>query len=127
MFQSLLSSALFSATALLVSATANADVIVCHQTEPFITETFNTDKGTVKVEDANLPAPTIEKGLKFVIRGAGKFEILSADGKVRRALELTGQGSDGMSDREYPFDGGAGINGSIGCESTALKAKNEYR
>lgn len=123
----MLRSIFLAVSSVFVVSAAHADVIVCHQTEPFITETFNTDKGTAKVEDANLPSPSFEKGLKFVIRGPGQFQILTASGGVRRTLDLNFKGSDGMSDREYPFDGGNGINGSIGCESVALKAKNEFR
>lgn len=115
------------ALATLVSVVANvahADIIVCRQTEPFINETFDTEKGTVSVvTPENMNNPDVSGGLKFVIKGAGKFEIRTAQGALRRALTLNYDGSDGMSDLVYPFDGGAGINGSIGCESSELKAK----
>jgi hypothetical protein len=115
---------LFALTlALLSASTAHADTITCHQTEPFITETFNTDDGTVKTDDANFPEPTVESGLKFVIKGRGRFVIKNADGTVRRTLKLNNDGADGMSDRVYPIDGGQGINGPIGCETSELKAK----
>ncbi|RZA07452.1 MAG: hypothetical protein EOP11_07665 [Proteobacteria bacterium] len=107
-----------------ISATsAQADTITCHQTEPFITETFNTDDGTAAIVAAHEPDATFESGLKFVIKGRGRFVIKKADGSVWRTLKLNNDGADGMSDRTYPIDGGQGINGPIGCETSELKAK----
>lgn len=107
----------------LLAPLAQADIIVCNQTEPFITETFNTDKGTAHVDQAGQPL-LVEAGLQFVIKAKGKFEIRNADGTLRRTLLLNYKGSDGMSDRVYPYDAGPGVNGPIGCESTELKAKD---
>lgn len=115
--------ALVLAPLALVASLTHADVIRCSQTEPFITETFDTDKGTAHVDRAG-EAPLTEAGLRLVIMAKGKFEIRNADGSVRRALVLNFKGSDGMSDRVYPYDAGAGINGPIGCESSELKARD---
>ncbi|RYZ96932.1 MAG: hypothetical protein EOP11_22735, partial [Proteobacteria bacterium] len=80
---------LFALALTLLSATAaQAETIVCQQTEPFIIETFNTDEGTAKIEDANNREPTFETGLKFVIKGRGRFVIKNADGSIRRTLKL---------------------------------------
>ncbi len=112
-----------SALIFFVTPLVQADVIRCKQTEPFISETFNTDNGTASVESPDLEQPNVESGLKFIITGVGKFEIRTADGSLRRLLVLNNKGSDGMSDLNFPFDGGVGINGPIGCESSELKAK----
>ena len=108
-----------------VSNFAQAEVFVCHQTEPFLTTTYDTEKGTAKtVDQMNNVKPTVTRGLKFIVKDAGKFEFRLADGSVLKTLVLNQQGSDGLSDLNYPFDGGQGINGPIGCESSELKAAN---
>lgn len=116
--------AILSTTLFFYSSSLFADVIECRQTEPFIAETFNTDSGVVSIKSiGDSHSPKIETGLKFIIKEAGRFEIKTSDGSTRRTLLLNYQGSDGMSDLVYPFDGGQGVNGPIGCESTELKAK----
>ncbi len=109
-------------TLALASPSAFADIITCKQTEPFITQVYNTDLGKVTIT-----SPTermrIEKNLKFVIKGTGSFEIRRArTNEVLARLELNHNGSDGMSDTTYPYDAGQGINGPIGCYSSELPA-----
>jgi hypothetical protein len=48
--------------------------------------------------------PVLETGVSFRVVEAGKFEIVKADGTTLYALELTGKGSDGMSNAIFPFD-----------------------
>lgn len=101
------------------SAATHADIITCFQEEPFIKVTYNTDEGTSKTEALG-EDPVVHRGLKFVIKGNDRFEIRNANGDVIQILILNYEGSEGVSDLKYPFDGGQGINGPIGCESSEL-------
>jgi len=107
---------LASAFTLFSAIAAQAETFVCTQTEPFITDTFDMSKGTVKVVEGDDEAHAqTESGLKLVVDGS-TYMILNQDGSLLRKLTLNHQGSDGMSEKLYTFDGGQGVNGPIGCE-----------
>jgi uncharacterized membrane protein len=108
----------------LLANTAHADTFSCYQTEPFFTEVFNTDNGTAVITDSVMKKSKKLSGLKLIIKDAGKFEIRDASGKVIREMILNNQGTDGMSDKIYPFSAtdNHGLWGA-GCESTELKGR----
>ena len=80
-------------------------------------------QSTLTYEYADGPK-LIQNNVSFQIKGAGQFELLSADKEVLQVLSLTGAGSDGMSDRVYPYEvqdiqmGLQSANGGVGgCTS----------
>lgn len=113
------------ALALFAAQAAKADVITCFQTEPFITEVFDTEAGTAKVTDAVMNKTVTIRNVKMVLIGEGKIEFRAA-GKLLRTIDLTKEGTDGMSETVYPI-ASTSTNGlwGGGCETATLKAKRE--
>lgn len=123
----LIASTLFLMTAL--SSVAQADIIKCSFTEPFIITTYSMAQQTLKSEVAGEKA-TIAKNVSFQIVGPGEFVLVAKDGSILQKLSLTNKGSDGMSDFDYPFEVTMGdkarkLHG--GCSSNYLKATNPYK
>lgn len=126
---------LFSAvvTASLVSTSAQADIIRCVFTEPFVTSVYSTSQQTLTYDTSFMNkkkgSVTVFKNVSFQIKGAGKFELVAKDGKVLQSLDLTNKGSDGSSDNVFPFEvndktnvifeNKFGVDG--GCSSNYLK------
>ena len=117
---------LLLALAIVSPLTASADIIKCTFTEPFVSSTYSMTQSTLTYESIDGAKKVVQK-VSFQIKGAGQFELVAKDGTVLQSLELNDQGSDGMSDRTYPFD--VKDNSSItnsgrgGCQSNSLKAK----
>ncbi len=86
-----------------LSTAAQADIIRCGFTEPFITTTYSMTQQTLSYKEDGSGKVKVIKGVSFQIKDAGKFELVGKDGKVLQALKLTNNGSDGMSDTIYPF------------------------
>jgi hypothetical protein len=64
------------------------------------------------------------KNVSFQIMNAGHFELWGSDRQPLQRLNLSYKGSDGMSDREYPYAVewiSRGLRG--GCTSLHLPAK----
>ncbi len=114
-----------------VSLSAQADVITCRFTEPFLTTTYNMEKHTFTVFDnAEKKLVSKTRRVAFVVKGPGQFEIVTRKGQVLQKLNLNFQGSDGMSDQVYPYDvqwlTAEHLNNQMGgCESQVLKRKEE--
>lgn len=109
----------------LTSAPAFADVITCYQTEPFITEEFDTEAGTTKV--SNMGEQTaFHRNVKMVIKAAGQIEFRTSKNRLIRTIDLNREGSDGMSETVYPI-ASTSTNGMWGggCETSELRAKRE--
>jgi hypothetical protein len=74
---------------------------------------------------------TVVKNVSFQIKGPGEFELVAKDGTVLQKLTLNNKGSDGMSDRVFPYEvedkGMAGManSGWGGCSSNFLKATDD--
>lgn len=107
----------------LVGATAaHADNFKCVFTEPFFTLEYSMVQQSLKTtspEDSS-----VAKNISFQIKGPSDFALMDAEKNVVVELKLTQNGSDGMSDRRYPYE--AKWNGLIGgCESNFLKATGE--
>ncbi len=111
---------LFLVTVLLVlTGTARAESIYCYFTEPFLTVTYNSDTNKVRVESPQ--DGSVELNGSVIYQKGGILKI-SAEGVTQYLeVDLTKEGSDGMSDFIYPFEGI--INGTLygGCETDSLK------
>ena len=109
---------------ILIAAIGRADIIKCSFTEPFISSTYSMTQSTLVYKDA-LGMVKEFKNVSFQIKSAGVFELVDKNGIVLQKLNLNHQGSDGMSDRLYPFDvkdsSQLTDNGQGGCESNKLK------
>ncbi len=105
---------------------AQADVITCVFTEPFVNTTYDLAKQTLTVEQYE--GKLVVKDVSFEIKSAGKFHIVSQDGVVLQKLDLNGKGSDGMSDTVFPYEvtdtsmDKFANNGIGGCYSNHLKS-----
>jgi uncharacterized membrane protein len=111
-------------SSLLFAAASQADIIKCNFTEPFVNSTYSMTQSTLSYVNADGKKQVV-KNVSFQIKSPSLFELVSKDGKVLQTLNLNNQGSDGMSDRLYPYD--AKDNSLIthqgygGCESNYLK------
>lgn len=113
----------------LVSAAsiAQADVIKCTFTEPFVDSTYSMTQSTLTYKSFEQKDVVI-KNVSFQIKSAGVFELVSKQGKVLQTLTLNHQGSNGMSDTIYPYDVKdesqvmMANSGFGGCTSNHLKA-----
>ena len=114
--------ALLTLSILVAGLAAQADIISCNFTEPFVDVTYSTTTSELTVLDhGNEGKKTIIKNASFQIKGAGQFEILGKDKKVLMTLDLNFKGSDSMSEAVYPYH--AEYDNMIGaCESNFLKA-----
>lgn len=114
---------------------AQADIITCQFTEPFVSSQYSMAQQTLKYEspftgDNGKPEIKLIKNVSFQIVSAGVFELRTKDGKVLQTLTLTNNGSDGMSDIVYPYDvtdrgfHKSDMGGIGGCSSNLLKKNN---
>lgn len=98
-----------------------ADIIKCTFTEPFYTTTYSMAQQSLTVQGIS-GGTTITRNVSFQIMAAGRFEIRSLSGTVLQRLTLNNRGSDGMSDRVYPYSvRWRGLQG--GCTSNFLHAR----
>jgi len=118
----------------LFAAASQADIIKCVFTEPFIDTTYSMAQQTLTYSaftGEDKPEETVVKNVSFQIKGAGEFELVAKDGTVLQKISLNNKGSDGMSDRTYPYEvedkGMAGManSGWGGCSSNFLKATDD--
>jgi uncharacterized membrane protein len=112
---------LFAAPILCVGS-AHADVIKCYFTEPFLTLTYSTTESSLAVSDPE--AEATERNVSLQIMGAGAFELWNAQNIAVLRLTLDNKGSDGMSDRIYPYSAMRLPSAQYGgCTSNHLAAK----
>lgn len=113
---------------MIASLTAQADVIKCSFTEPFVVSIYSMSQSTLSYDQYGEKKVVI-KNVSFQIKSAGQFELVAKDGKVLQTLSLNHKGSDGMSDNVYPYDvKDTGLEsmanvGFGGCSSNFLKVK----
>ncbi len=116
-------------TLLFVGSVSHADVITCEFTEPFIESIYEMKKSTLSYIYDSGVVRTI-KNVSFLIKDTGSFELVDKDGKVLQTLKLNYEGSDGMSDRIFPYEvkdssqeqmANSGIGG---CKSEMLPVKD---
>jgi uncharacterized membrane protein len=88
----------------LVPATVQADIIRYSFTEPFIMTVYSTNENTLTVTyDAERRRETL-RNISFQITNPAPFDLWDAKRRVVQRLELSFRGSDGMSDRVYPYE-----------------------
>lgn len=118
------------AVSLSVTSAARADIITCVFTEPYITSTYSMTQSTLTYENFDGSGKSVIKNVSFQIKSAGVFELIDKSGKVLQTLNLNGEGSDGASDRNYPYEvndytmDNSASSGNGGCTSNQLKATN---
>ncbi len=92
-------------TALVVASPtwAQADIIRCTFTEPFVTTDYSMTQSTLAIRYETEGREDIIKNVSFQILSAGHFELWGHDRQPLQRLHLSYSGSDGMSDRTYPY------------------------
>lgn len=115
--------AVLTALVCLLPVGAQADIIKCMFTEPFVNMTYSmtqsrmvlvTPEGTETVDNVS-----------FQILGPASFELRDANNAPLITLNLDNLGSDGMSDAVYPYSAvWASPQGTLngGCSSNLLPA-----
>lgn len=83
---------------------------------------------TLTITGSETDQPLVMQRVEFTIRGPGTFTLADAQGKLVQRLVLSGKGSDGMSDRVYPYEvqwlrDGFTLAGA--CVSEAPRAKGK--
>lgn len=110
--------------ALLFASITQADIIKCNFTEPFVNTTYSMTQSTLTYKNSDGQSKVV-RNVSFQIKSAGVFELVSKEGTVLQTLNLNYQGSDGMSDRLYPYDvkdtTTSTHEGRGGCASNNLK------
>ena len=111
------------ATTLALSASAQADVITCHFTEPYITVAHDTAEATVVVSGLGIETTTYHD-VGLTLTGVNALKLRWADSRLD--LRMDYQGSDQMSDQVYPISAHLGYGDQPatrhgGCSSILLK------
>jgi uncharacterized membrane protein len=83
--------------------TSKADIITCIFTEPFVTTVFSMAQNTLTIHSPTEGRETVLRNVSFQIMGAAVFELWGSDRQLVQRLRLSHDGSDGMSDRKYPY------------------------
>lgn len=110
----------FIAASLLITS-AQADIIKCSFTEPFVNFEYSMTQSSMKISGADFATYTV-KNISFQIKDAGRFELFDKNNNVVARLYLDNNGSDGMSDYVYPYT--AEWDGLIGGCTSNFKAKS---
>ena len=116
---------------LLLSDSVRADVIKCSFTEPFITTSYDTSLKRMTVTyDAEKRRKILDRVSMRELK-PGIFELRDPKGQVLQRVERTCRGSDGMSDRVYPYaaqwipeklHGGCTSTGKTKCTASGAPA-----
>lgn len=110
-------------TVFALPALAQADVITCTFTEPFITTTYSMVQQKLSWVDNVTGRTQVVRNVSFQIKGPGQFELMDANRNVLQTLNLNFKGSDGMSERNFPYEVQWSTKSLYGgCESNFLKA-----
>lgn len=97
----------------------SADIIRCNYTEPFISTVYSMTQSTLTIDDHSAGIRNVYRNISFQILGPGRFELWNPNRVVVQRMNLNFRGSDGMSDRVYPYQGRRG--GQFGgCTSNFL-------
>lgn len=107
------------AAVLSLSQVASAESIYCIFTEPFISVSYNSDTNIVKIETPT--EGSVEVPGKVTFDKGGMISITSEGISHKLVVNTTKEGSDGMSDFVYPFEGVIDNDLFGGCETDTLK------
>ncbi len=91
-------------SSLVLSDLAKADIIKCSFTEPFVTTSYDTSLRRMTVTYDVEKRRTIFERISMRETRRGVFEFRNANGQVLQRVERSCRGSDGMSDRVYPYE-----------------------
>jgi hypothetical protein len=83
---------------------ASAIVITCSFTEPFVRTSYDSDLQTLTLTYDVEKRRETQKSVSLHTLSPTVFELWNANNEVIQHLELDHQGSDGMSDRIYPYE-----------------------
>jgi hypothetical protein len=119
---------ILASVSLAFTKVAQADIIRCTFTEPFLTYTYSMAQQKLTVQDHGTGRTTSYSNTAFQILAAGRF-VVGDVARPRLVLLLNNRGSDGMSDLIYPYTGIAkqysgdrrDLNG--GCRSNYLRPR----
>ncbi len=95
---------LLSIAIVMSAVSAQADIIKCVFTEPFVSFEYSMTQSALEVTDATKLLPTTQKNVSFQIMGPGHFELWDKNKNVIAVLVLNYSGSDGMSDNVFPYE-----------------------
>ncbi len=105
----------------LFTTAVKADVITCSFTEPFMTTSYDSSSKRMTVTYDVQKRRTVLDRLSMQEAARGVFEFRNANGQLVLRLKRTCRGSDGMSDRTYPYEGELIAEKLYGgCASTGL-------
>lgn len=108
------------------SLTAKADIFRCTFTEPFFALQYSTTTRVLSVTGPDLNKS--QSNVSFQIKGPRRFDLYSSTHQTLAILQLNNRGSDGMSDKIYPYSMRLSASGLVpgvqigGCESNFLRA-----
>ncbi len=104
----------------MTSFSVYAETFTCVFTEPFISFTYSTSSRNLVRKNFDNKLSKIRR-VDFEVSGPNTF-VLKKNNAVVAKLVLDQQGSDGMSDFNFPYS--VEFEGLFGgCESTVLKKK----
>ncbi|KYG69033.1 hypothetical protein [Bdellovibrio bacteriovorus] len=114
-------SVILSAALMLSVTSAQAESIYCTFTEPFLSVSYNSDTNKVKITSPDNGGAELNAIVKYKQGGVIRFEV---EGLTQYLdLYLNKEGSDGMSDFIYPFEGVISEQLYGGCETDSLKKR----
>jgi uncharacterized membrane protein len=87
----------------LIGFTSHADVIHCNFTEPFFETLYDMSASTLTYKLGSAEKDKVFEKVSFEIKASGIFELVNQNGQVLQTLTLNQSGSDGMSERIYPY------------------------
>ncbi len=102
---------------------SQADIIRCTFTEPFVSLTYSMTQSRLTLENHSTGRTSVTRNVSFQILGAGRFELWNSSRRVLAQLNLNFRGSDGMSDRVYPYSVRRSGGQRGGCTSNYLHAR----
>lgn len=116
----------FGAFLLCYATSAYCEVIRCTFTEPFLSTRYNTSTLTFEVRNEDDKVTSSVNNVSFEKRAGARFVLLAPDKSTIQSLNLNQQGSDGMSDKIYPYEVTWTWHGSElvgGCSSDTLSPR----
>jgi hypothetical protein len=85
-------------------AVAEAEIIKCFFTEPFLTTTYSSNANTLTIASIDDPQNPTVTPVSLQIMQPNLFELWNDKNEPVQRMELNYKGSDGMSDTVFPYD-----------------------
>lgn len=90
--------------AVLCAAAAPTSLVTCSFTEPFVRTVYDAHRRTLTATFDVAKRAVVQRNMTTRVVSPTVFEVLSENQQVIQHLELSHHGSDGMSDRTYPYE-----------------------